>query len=440
MSIKKILTICILATTLLISSRVNAINNPSVYRINTLNEVINNHNNLETDRINLVFKTTGYDEIKAKKVLEILPRLMGWNEKEVLNYNGKPLVSYGFFNTDPIRDYKDKFNFWYMNLELKAEVLTDKNITKSITSKNNILINLTETVEGSASWKDGGIYKGFIYSTLNLNIIENFLSYRNTLTHELGHALFGFWDEYTFDENNTFNNTQIIENEEFKKNLYKDSKSYPNCSFTLDDAKAKWGIYEGQIDSIINEYKNDFKNLGLNVNIDENNYKVGYYNMEYCNNASSQFFRELKDKMYKPTQTSIMHGASDTPLFYIQSWGVVQKEYIKKTLDKVKGTGTNIPYINKQFTKEDLAVVEKEIESNKIYENRYFEFRESLYKRIKLDRPPILYAHFTNGFSYNDYQNSYILYIIDFIFLLIILIAFILIFKLIKYLKKIFQK
>jgi len=147
--------------------------------------LIPNHNNLNENRINMIFVGLNYEDVNQFKnrVLDVLD-VMG--------------NSSGFFAEPPFARNQDKFNFWYVN-EVKDYDEGNYNYPQELLSKCNYL-NLNNKQEitfinhlgrSSAVLGEGfTLFDGFLLGERsNEEVIGTFL-------HEFGHSFGSLLDEY----------------------------------------------------------------------------------------------------------------------------------------------------------------------------------------------------------------------------------------------------
>ncbi len=443
------------------------------YTPDAYNEVIPGHNIPDSkDRINLVFYTIDDNPNYAKYVGDNIRNLIGWDGPIVYQTSQNIMdISYGFFSEDPTRDYKNRFNIWYVPTKDGSYIHPTMQALKKY--DNRIEVNLINRAGESSStlWKRGYGYDleyfrtdqnfkgavGDISLTVDMVFFDSVMTSARTLTHELGHALFRFADEYY-----TFGDRRFTQkfHHEINKDLMKQVTNInSNCAINDEEGKAKWSKYIGSIDSMVYEIIEDYKSAGIDKKINPEDHKVGYYPVQFCHPKTKNSEID-KIGFVVPTQNAIM---TDTPI-QIDYWGDHSKEYIKNFFNsEVKGEGEAIPYIKKpitqEYTKQLMATtyyakygkIAKDVYkhefwrtyTNQEYMNMkqwnidnlhpldvpirssppsYLGYRQDMIFRLKLDRTPLNAGiiPFVN-LKYGVFMNEYVLYIYDIIFTLIIL-------------------
>jgi hypothetical protein len=242
------------------------------------------------DRLNLVFVYSS--EIPPTDLLEYKNFI-----KSSVDLEQQPGSAIrGFLQTEPIKSNRNKINLW--SYEKTIDELQYYEFQREITTINNSLgIKYATPIfikpDPTNTKRSNGSLPKIDY-TVNKNIEKYWpgndtvmylpkLSYSNSfidnipnvLTHEFGHTLFNFADEY-FEGGNQ---TPITR--------------YPNCAPNLDTAKTWWESLVGQVDTVAIEilkiqYPQSQYELN-NVNYPEalsyndfiqdraKDYKVGYY-------------------------------------------------------------------------------------------------------------------------------------------------------------------
>ena len=155
-------------------------------------EVISGHNNLnDMERVNIIFVGFNYSNLEEFKT-----RVVG-----LININGDgSTYDSGLLAATPFRDYKNKFNLWYVNETRNFNLSNFSEDKKYLFDKCSLsLVNKQEIT----------LIKGFGKSYANLGsqargwtVIfdwqDNIHFVRNTLLHEFGHSFGGLLDEYSY--------------------------------------------------------------------------------------------------------------------------------------------------------------------------------------------------------------------------------------------------
>lgn len=150
-------------------------------------ELIPDHNNLNENRINLVFLGFDYtDETGFKN------RII-----DLVNINGAgPPDDTGLLSEPPFRDYQNKFNLWYVNKTLpyvEGTYSEDIEYLSSIcqyTNNRQEVRLIKNHLAGSSASPEGD------YLTLSDKFDRGIEFNRDTLLHEFGHSFGNLFDEY----------------------------------------------------------------------------------------------------------------------------------------------------------------------------------------------------------------------------------------------------
>ena len=325
-----------------------------------LKELIPNHNKLNTDRINLIFASRYEVKSESDYYLGSIRKLIGWDGPNITiadNPDKNLKLNYGFFATDPIREYKDKFNIWYtdnkdeiysLKINRKVLMLSDfsvKNGGHGYGSSNERIDKNPNTFREATSGDSFGV---------NTQANNAF-----TLSHELGHVLFGFDEEYLKYKGDTPDEDKLEPTPEIEERIKKDIPNFQkaNCALTEGDANKKWGDLSGDVDSFYDEINNDLNNLGIKKpqgEFSRDDFKIG--NIPF----RCAFLWEVSSGRYiynfKATQNSIMNSYINKSNFN-NIWGSSNKRIIIEILNNIKGTGNKIAYDKNSLNKVNLEKV-----------------------------------------------------------------------------------
>ncbi|MBS3078842.1 hypothetical protein J4218_01860 [Candidatus Pacearchaeota archaeon] len=157
-------------------------------------ELIPNHNNPNEERINIIFIGFNYNDINEFKDKIIT----------LVNINGTgTLDDTGLLSEYPFRDYKNKFNVWYINKlsHVNKTIYDDYFIFKNISSElssscpqtNKQEIRLIKLDYNDRSRAGLGEITFFDFGGADM------IYFRSALLHEFGHSFGNLEDEYEMD-------------------------------------------------------------------------------------------------------------------------------------------------------------------------------------------------------------------------------------------------
>ncbi len=279
-------------------------------------EAIAGWNRVGADRINLVLAGTGFADFEAFSEMAIL--MLGFDGPTLLGSGGEAagpddvaIVEWGPFATEPIRSQRDRFNIWLLKDSLAdphsvfwAEppnglglgpggvTLPDAQLTAiellppgRWRSSEAGFPSFTGLEPGVPVRDDLQFAGAYVALPQWMPLLET-----DTLTHELGHAVFDLRDEYTQWGRDT-------------------EHGYPNCAPDLEIAEAWWGDLVGEIDPFLGEYMDVMESYGQwtpdRADL-EASFTIGY-------EWGGCYGEQGDDGAVRPTIESIMHG--QTPVF-----------------------------------------------------------------------------------------------------------------------------
>jgi hypothetical protein len=362
---------------------------PIIY--DTLLPVIPDHNNLETtDRINIVFSVRAKEnEFYSKLLRSNLPDILGWNGPIVTkNEKEEVEVKRNFFATDPIRNYKNKFNIWIF-YEKNSKIVkkdsfnaADNIVYNSLVNKVIITIDNNgqdatfgrlRTYAGSGFRLgktnddyiyDLGIPNGQVSMSSRPQKLLPSSNFGYILSHELGHAIFNFGDEYSTDLVNPFYQYKYDNKPKTLEELTQFAENNIKCIDKLG-LKTK---YMGKLDSVYDEIIEDYNALGINNEFKKIDFQITYFDYNICSgkyssNDIDNFSNTinplningfLTDGVARSNIYSIMGGGKDIAY---NIWGSAKKDIIESLLSEFKGYGEKIPYVKKEFKKSDYQKI-----------------------------------------------------------------------------------
>lgn len=248
-----------------------------------LTPVIDGHNNLDADRINLVFASWGWDDLDLFG--SVLDLYLGWNGRaQLIDIDGQPTTDpeqavraeLGLFGIEPFRSTKTRFNLWVTDrqpsgpadwIDPAADPFTLPDHTtivlaldpeaeipdvRSIAGQNYLFRPGTEN--------PGQLQRRSDDPFANIMIAVNSQSPATAaldLPHELGHALFGLADEYVGRRN---------PDEEPRSDFW------PSCAASKATAESWWGDLIGQHDPMIDIWYDEMTAVGFGDRIANRSY------------------------------------------------------------------------------------------------------------------------------------------------------------------------
>jgi len=280
-------------------------------------EAIPGWNRVGGDRINLVLAGTGFEDFEA--FAETATTMLGFDGAMLIDVDGEivdedefvEFVEFGPFATEPIRSRRERFNLW-----LLTDLLGDSHAMFWTSPPNGLgfgeggsvlpdaqvtaieLLPVGQWSGSEAGWPSfTGVEPGppdrtdLQFAGAYVAVPRwNPLLEADTLTHELGHAVFDLRDEYALFDRST-------------------EWGYPNCAPDMETAEKWWGHLVGDLDPFLDEYIETLDEHGLffgdRVEMAAS-LTVGY--------SRGGCYGDLDtDEAVRPTGESIMH--SQTPVF-----------------------------------------------------------------------------------------------------------------------------
>ena len=252
--------------------------------------LVDGHNRLDADRINLVFAPWGWDD--KGRFREIALKYLAWDgnaatvdQSERFTDDKKDAVraEMGLFAIEPWRSNRDLFNVWYTEREPDTPVSWLNGTTPDPFPLPDLLV-VTLAADayrfnpelGSVAGQDGGFVGPAPPKRLSDDPFDNVTVVVDStapavattdVPHELGHAMFGFADEYSGDR--------------YGFDGRSDLSSWPACAEDRAEAERWWGDLVGAVDPMTDVWFDERKRAGFPVGDDEAEYlrstvRVGY--------------------------------------------------------------------------------------------------------------------------------------------------------------------
>ena len=229
------------------------------------------HNKTNANRINFVFVGSGYPSTKdfvtvSKQLLGFRGDLTEIIVRKTDNKIYNPPIVYrdaGLFAIEPLKSHKNKFNFWYLDFDIKDFPLkTDDFRELEFIGLDNLYVALlVEDPESSSSISQGAAIKaiydlrpGAEFVSLNNKRIgssQTAVPISDGKTNDI-EVLSGF--NYSRGDVITFGNS-VFNHESAHGLFYLMHESecigqgtYPNCASNLEEARSYWGNLIGTVD------------------------------------------------------------------------------------------------------------------------------------------------------------------------------------------------
>ena len=262
---------------------------PSGYRFQVLDaeplDLVPGHNNRASDRINIIVTGGGFvsvDEFIAAAKLLMAPdaAAIPVGDADVVDAATARSVWFPPFAVDPLREMADRFNVWYLSGEVDYEGAQRNYLLESESAAlprefsgltNFAFVHLVAAPYGVDVLEVDGVHGGGAASLASfhgaLQPPESQESVRfglafveveprrswmsaGVLIHEMGHSLFGLWDEYFDTEAPGQPGDEC------------DSVA-PNVAADQAEAETWWGHLVGEVDPFYYEYRETLVDYGL---------------------------------------------------------------------------------------------------------------------------------------------------------------------------------
>lgn len=223
-----------------------------------LYDLVEGHNNIGVDRINLILVPYGWEDLDA--FVALAETLLSFDTEPVL-VDGTDL-QFGAFAIEPWRSNRNLFNVWYI-LDEPAEPVSYTSMGEPFPIDVPDAIVVTLAVDwpyGAASGFTAFIPPELpdrskpaepVGLTMSISSSDSVWGNPQILAHELGHAVFGLSDEYV--------------GRELGYDGRPDLSSFPACAEDADEARAWWGDRFGDVDPMYSIWMNGLDEAGLGL-------------------------------------------------------------------------------------------------------------------------------------------------------------------------------
>jgi hypothetical protein len=234
-------------------------------------------NDLEADRINLVFAPWGWDH--EGEFLDLVLGSLSWDGDAYVFNDGGQVTDHeesavgaglGLFAIEPWRSSVDLFNVWYTDVEPDTPVswldsadqpflLDDVVVVTVAVDAYRFNPDLTSVAGQDGIFVGPGVpqrpVSGQPFAHAVVLVESGFLAGGLVdLPHELGHGMFNLPDEYV--------------GERFGFDGREDLSSWPSCAEDRVEGDAWWGGLIGEIDPMLNIWFDLMEEAGFPLNVD----------------------------------------------------------------------------------------------------------------------------------------------------------------------------
>ncbi|MEM7274373.1 MAG: M64 family metallopeptidase [Actinomycetota bacterium] len=276
--------------------------------------LIEDHNDPDAERINLIFVGNGFGPPPELSLPEEARRLLTLDgEPTPIGFEGDVYgLSWGPFSVDPFRDNLGRFNFWYLADETGHDgQLYDPTFTTNLYDPEAFGLGphvslITISRNGAvAGWRANASLAALAddrtlgpatdrrLGSVYLPVPPFSEADHEVLTHELAHALFGLRDEYVETE---FEGVPA-------------ETGHPNCVATEAEAEEIWGDLVGDLDPMYQRWQDAIDDSDLRDVVfsqGEEDFVVGYV-------TGGCYGPEEAIDVIRPTRDSLMN--SNVPVF-----------------------------------------------------------------------------------------------------------------------------
>jgi hypothetical protein len=211
--------------------------------------LVEDHNDLDADRINIVFAPWGWDD--GDEFVETARRYLAWvgdatrvdESEQFVDDESAVRAEMGLFAIEPWRSNRDLFNVWYTEREPETPVAwLNGNAPDPFAVPDLLVVTLAADAHrfnpdlGSVAGQDGGFWgptpprRESDDPFDNVTVVVDSAAPAVATTdvpHELGHAMFGLADEYVGDR--------------YGFDGRADLSSWPACAEDRAEAQSWWG-------------------------------------------------------------------------------------------------------------------------------------------------------------------------------------------------------
>jgi hypothetical protein len=223
-----------------------------------LYDLVEDHNDIALDRINLIFVPYGWDD--PGDFVDLAATLLSFDTEPVVVDDWD--VQFGPFAIEPWRSNRHLFNVWYTLDEPDEPVsYTSMGAPFPIAVADAVIVTLAvDWPHGAASGFTAFIPPDLpdrsepadpVGLTMSVDSSDSLWGNPQILAHELGHAVFGLSDEYV--------------GQELGFDGRPDLSSYPACAEDGDEATAWWSDRLGDVDPMFSIWMDALADAGLGL-------------------------------------------------------------------------------------------------------------------------------------------------------------------------------
>lgn len=229
-------------------------------------------NDIEADRINLVFAAWGWDD--TREFLSLVTGALSWDGNAYLIDDAGRITdkdddaldaALGLFAIEPWRSFRRAFNVWYTDIEPETPVSWLNTADQPFSIEDVVIVTVAVDAERyssdltSVAGQDGTFVgpgvperpvsgNSFAHAVVLVDSVfpaEGLVD----VAHELGHAMFNLPDEYVGDRIG-FDGREDLSN-------------WPSCAEDTTEADNWWGDLKGKIDPMLTVWTEEMAEAGF---------------------------------------------------------------------------------------------------------------------------------------------------------------------------------
>jgi hypothetical protein len=239
--------------------------------------LVEGHNDLTADRINLIFAPWGWEDLNDYRSVAVL--FLGWDQRaQLFDDSGRPATDpalatgaeLGLFGFEPFRSNRDKFNVWITEQSPPGPALwlnTDE-VPFGLPDQSIVTLALDPDREVPGIYSVAGQDVAFSLQQTPVrsgsDSVANAMVFVRSgypagtmidLPHELGHALFSLADEYVGRVGGDSGSAR--------------PDVWPSCAASRETGEAWWGDLAGEYDPMIDVWAEELEAAGFGDRVGE---------------------------------------------------------------------------------------------------------------------------------------------------------------------------